>query len=111
MAAMSSEPVSLPKHPPLPIELRFDLDEVLTDLASCSSLRLNLDLSQASILAMPTVTSTTGGCPICMEAFRGNDKRASCGHVYHEPCIATWLSLSSSCPLCRCEIVSAASRP
>ncbi|KAF7851889.1 hypothetical protein BT93_L2030 [Corymbia citriodora subsp. variegata] len=110
MAAMSSEPVSLSKYPPLPIDLQFDLDEVLTDLPSCSG-RLHTGASEASVSAMPTVTSATGACPICMEAFRGDNKQASCGHIYHEPCITTWLSLGGSCPLCRCDIVSTASRP
>ncbi|XP_056162001.1 E3 ubiquitin-protein ligase RZF1-like [Syzygium oleosum] len=108
MAAISSEPVSLSKYPPLPIDLQFDLDEVLTDLACCSSLQHNMDVSDSSLSAMPTVTSATGACPICREAFRGDDKQASCGHVYHEPCIATWLSLGGSCPLCRCDIISSA---
>ncbi|KAI3422865.1 RING-type domain-containing protein [Psidium guajava] len=107
MATISSEAASVSKYPTLPINLRFDLDEVLTDLTSCSVLRRKMDALEWSLSAMPMVASATGACPICMEAFRGDNKRASCGHVYHEPCIATWLSLGSSCPLCRCDIISA----
>ncbi|XP_030529944.1 probable E3 ubiquitin-protein ligase RHC1A [Rhodamnia argentea] len=107
MAAISSEAASMSKYPPLPIDLGFDLDEVLIDLESCSVLQRKMDESESSLSAMPTVASVTGACPICMEAFRGDNRRASCGHVYHEPCIATWLSLGGSCPLCRCDIISA----
>ncbi|KAI3422864.1 Fe2OG dioxygenase domain-containing protein [Psidium guajava] len=107
MAAISSEAASLSEYPPLPIDLRFDLDEALTDLASCSGLRCRMDALESSLSAMPTAAFVTGACPICMEAFHSDNKRASCGHVYHEPCIATWLSLCSYCPLCRCDIVTA----
>lgn len=27
-----------------------------------------------------------------------------CGHVYHEPCIAQWLTSHRTCPVCRKEM-------
>ncbi|KAL6221874.1 hypothetical protein ACLB2K_005266 [Fragaria x ananassa] len=46
-------------------------------------------------------------CSICSEGFQGGSsgtatpKQPPCGHVYHQVCLATWLSRSESCPLCR----------
>lgn len=48
-------------------------------------------------------------CMVCMESFhysRGG-QRIQCGHVYHADCIAAWLSVCDSCPLCRRPISAA----
>lgn len=65
-------------------------------------------VSDILIMMMPTDLSLPRVCTICMEALDSctpasgeGGRRVRCGHVYHENCIAQWLSLHSSCPLCR----------
>lgn len=42
-------------------------------------------------------------CPICMEDFKLNEeaKKLPCNHFFHESCIAQWLKLHGTCPVCR----------
>lgn len=42
-------------------------------------------------------------CVICDEGYREADacRLPGCGHVFHRPCVTTWLRLRSTCPLCR----------
>lgn len=70
------------------------------------------------IMMMPTLQisgdededNSTNVCTVCMEGFKsssggeGEGKIIPCGHVYHVDCIAQWLSLYTSCPLCRCVV-------
>jgi hypothetical protein len=52
----------------------------------------------------------SGECCCCCEAF-GPGKaivRTSCGHYYHKECLAEWLRLARTCPLCRCDLDEAA---
>ncbi|CAL4961341.1 unnamed protein product [Urochloa decumbens] len=73
-------------------------------------------LDAAAIAALPT--AVYGGqaaaegepgaeCAICLGAVQeGEVVRAlpACGHVFHVPCVDTWLASSSSCPVCRAEV-------
>ncbi|KAG7988868.1 hypothetical protein I3843_03G209600, partial [Carya illinoinensis] len=101
MAAVSSESYTMTNYP---IDLLFDLDEVLT-LPEDSGRQSTAEPTSLVIMNMPTVT-TTEVCSVCIESFRSGEggKQVPCGHVYHETCIASWLSRHNSCPLCRCEI-------
>ncbi|KAI5666453.1 hypothetical protein M9H77_16306 [Catharanthus roseus] len=43
-------------------------------------------------------------CPICLTEFQENEivkMIPHCKHVFHPPCLDTWLSSHVSCPLCR----------
>ncbi|KMT03193.1 hypothetical protein BVRB_8g197420 [Beta vulgaris subsp. vulgaris] len=89
----------------------FDLDEALTMPLNISpNQRLAApDSGPVTRLAdLPTVTAGNDVvCSICMEGyFRRSAKRMPCGHVYHTTCIAPWLPISNSCPLCRCHVLS-----
>ncbi|BAT11911.1 probable E3 ubiquitin-protein ligase ATL45 [Oryza sativa Japonica Group] len=47
-------------------------------------------------------------CPVCLEAFAGDDGVKvvpACGHVFHAACIDQWLAVRNSCPVCRCAVV------
>ncbi|CAO2197570.1 unnamed protein product [Urochloa humidicola] len=69
-------------------------------------------LDAAAIAALPTAVyrgQEEGGaeCAICLGAVQeGEVVRAlpACGHVFHVPCVDTWLASSSSCPVCRAEV-------
>ena len=42
-------------------------------------------------------------CSICKEVFKKDDQTItlSCNHRYHDECIAAWLKISGTCPVCR----------
>ncbi|RCV27403.1 hypothetical protein SEVIR_5G326200v4 [Setaria viridis] len=73
-------------------------------------------LDPAAIAALPTAVygGEAGGepgacteCAICLgNVQEGEVVRAlpACGHVFHVPCVDTWLASSSSCPVCRAEV-------
>lgn len=48
-------------------------------------------------------------CPCCWEQFDTNAliKRTPCGHVFHEECLAKWLKVSTTCPICRNDLEEA----
>jgi E3 ubiquitin-protein ligase RNF115/126 len=41
-------------------------------------------------------------CAICLEPFTTGDRLAllGCGHMFHGPCIYTWLFQKKVCPYC-----------
>ena len=43
-------------------------------------------------------------CSICLLPMNGDQRRTSCGHVFHSACLDRWLSQSSTCPLCRSDL-------
>jgi E3 ubiquitin-protein ligase ATL41 len=69
-------------------------------------------LDAAAIAALPTTAYGTevGGsteCAICLGAVEQGDTvrvLPACGHVFHVPCVDTWLTSSSSCPVCRAGV-------
>ena len=42
-------------------------------------------------------------CSICLENIINEEHKSitSCKHIFHEECMARWMSLNHSCPLCR----------
>ncbi|XP_071736056.1 RING-H2 finger protein ATL52-like [Rutidosis leptorrhynchoides] len=47
-------------------------------------------------------------CAVCLSEFQeGESLRLlpKCGHAFHLPCIDTWLTSHSSCPLCRSHVM------
>ncbi|KNA05053.1 hypothetical protein SOVF_194000 [Spinacia oleracea] len=48
-------------------------------------------------------------CAVCLAEFeQGDELRVlpKCSHAFHVPCIDTWLSSHTTCPLCRAPIVT-----
>ncbi|TVU10922.1 hypothetical protein EJB05_44477, partial [Eragrostis curvula] len=45
-------------------------------------------------------------CAVCTEEIAAADAvaRLPCAHWYHHGCIAPWLGIRSTCPLCRAEL-------
>ncbi|KAL6221875.1 hypothetical protein ACLB2K_005267 [Fragaria x ananassa] len=103
------------------IDLCFDLDDALTLPGNEDGYRTSSITSpesdsagDASVADLPTVAAAEGViCSVCVEGFRAAEeggaggragKQVPCGHIYHETCIAKWLSHSNSCPLCRSTV-------
>nr|TKS15648.1 E3 ubiquitin-protein ligase RING1-like isoform X2 [Populus alba] len=60
--------------------------------------------NKEAVKAMPTVSINQNlQCSICLEEFEiGSEaKEMPCKHKFHGECIAPWLELHSSCPVCR----------
>lgn len=38
-----------------------------------------------------------------MENTKRNDKKLTCGHIFHSKCIIKWFETSIECPSCRME--------
>lgn len=50
---------------------------------------------------------TVTDCSVCLSEFQDDESvrlLPMCNHVFHLPCIDTWLKSNSSCPLCRANI-------
>lgn len=51
-------------------------------------------------------------CAVCLAEFgewEAGRLLPRCGHAFHEECIATWLRVSTTCPLCRAATAPCAS--
>jgi hypothetical protein len=46
-------------------------------------------------------------CSICYNEFNDNEDilKLKCKHIYHSECIRKWASTSSTCPICRYNII------
>jgi endogenous inhibitor of DNA gyrase (YacG/DUF329 family) len=58
-------------------------------------------------VAVPGPGAETAECAVCLTEF--GEREAGrllpwCGHAFHEQCIATWLRVSTTCPLCRVPV-------
>jgi hypothetical protein len=61
-------------------------------------------IMEESIIEESTITikEHLDDCSICLEKIVNDDKHiTSCNHTFHEECMAIWMSLNNSCPLCR----------
>lgn len=87
------------------IESMFDLDTVLSGADDFYYLHTAVAPPPVVVADLPTV-ATDDACAVCMEDFLPDEggKQIPCGHVYHQSCISSWLSVGDSCPLCRRHI-------
>lgn len=44
-------------------------------------------------------------------AAAGANKRLACGHVFHLPCLRSWLERQDTCPTCRAAMLPPQPRP
>lgn len=52
-------------------------------------------------------STTVTDCSVCLSEFQDDESvrlLPMCNHVFHLPCIDTWLKSNSSCPLCRSSV-------
>ncbi|ONH99851.1 hypothetical protein PRUPE_6G053600 [Prunus persica] len=78
------------------------------DAATIESLPVYLHRSV--VIANPNagdIEATEIECCICLGVFEGEEKvkvLPKCHHAYHSECVDKWLSVQSSCPLCRLSL-------
>lgn len=63
---------------------------------------------------IPTTTTETECCPICLGEFVEGEKirvLPQCNHEFHVACIDTWLKSHSSCPTCRYSLLERPPQP
>ncbi|KAF5725536.1 E3 ubiquitin-protein ligase [Tripterygium wilfordii] len=90
------------------------LDLLLQHLAENDPNRYGTPPAQKeAIEAMPTVTIKENlQCSVCLDDFEISTeaKEMPCKHKFHNACILPWLELHSSCPVCRFQLPSDASK-
>lgn len=89
------------------IESMFDLDTVLTGAVDFYYDKTVTPPPSVVVTDLPTVAADDV-CAVCMEDFRPDEggKMIPCGHVYHQTCLSSWLSVGDFCPLCRRHVSS-----
>ena len=63
------------------------------------------------LLGKRYIAAEDAACAVCLGAYgsasSGEGSRVAllpCGHHFHAPCIATWLRVNASCPLCKAAL-------
>nr|XP_020461441.1 RING finger protein 148-like [Monopterus albus] len=48
-------------------------------------------------------------CAVCIDAYKAGDVVTvlTCDHIFHKACIEPWLLEKRTCPMCKCDILSA----
>ena len=61
---------------------------------------------RADANAAATAAAEPTSCVVCMDDSTPMTSRLPCGHVFHAPCISTWLREHTTCPVCRRDVAS-----
>mmetsp|Transcript_25427 Transcript_25427/g.60602 ORF Transcript_25427/g.60602 Transcript_25427/m.60602 type:complete len:362 (+) Transcript_25427:83-1168(+) len=61
---------------------------------------------QQSVIFDPQEFGDSLQCPTCLEDFSKENtiKKTICSHYFHESCLAQWLKVNRTCPLCRQDL-------
>lgn len=61
---------------------------------------------QPSVLFDPEEFGDALQCPMCLEDFSKEQpiRKTLCSHYFHESCLAQWLKVNRTCPLCRRDL-------
>ncbi|CAM8990494.1 unnamed protein product [Rhodiola kirilowii] len=83
----------------------LDLDEAVSQSMEVVTVR-TMPVSEAAISGLEKVQQReldfVPSCSICMDDEDKHEfARMPCTHLFHHECIATWLRLNDTCPLCR----------
>lgn len=57
-----------------------------------------------AVMDATSAVETSEDCPICYENV-GKGVVLKCNHAYHPECISTWFIKSTTCPMCRYDVV------
>lgn len=66
-----------------------------------------LDVSPVSFASAPADANIVGDCSVCYAALplRSNHVFTLCGHLFCVSCLLKWWDTSSSCPICRTNLL------
>ena len=78
-----------------------NLEEQTVTGISNDDIVLNIETDDAK----PTEAEDDNTCPICMEPNANHF--TVCAHKFHEQCIANWLKIKPTCPMCKTNITNA----
>ncbi|XP_009761708.1 uncharacterized protein LOC107778694 [Nicotiana tabacum] len=91
-----------PEHP---LEVRVMVDATNRSITFIEVKEAPLPATKTSIESMPVVSVFEQGieCAICLLEFEVGDeaKEMPCTHNFHSNCVAKWLGINGSCPICR----------
>lgn len=86
-------------------------------MAATQNMRIIRELQQTGVsekgrAAFETVlyvrdpSGSADACSICLDEYDALDRlyRLPCGHVFHQPCIDTWVANHTQCPLCNQDL-------
>ncbi|KAL6274599.1 hypothetical protein ACE6H2_025291 [Prunus campanulata] len=101
---MAAEPKTVSSN--YPMSLQFDLDEALTweENSNYTLLNNNININIAALNPNSNSFMILENMPTPAAAAVDDvcaGKLVPCGHVYHATCLASWLFVCNSCPLCR----------
>jgi len=89
-----------------------NFDAVITHLMGQMDTSGPPPLSEGQIGEIPNVkvneeqVANAAQCSVCMDELRLGEevKRLSCEHCFHAACIAPWLKMHATCPVCRTQL-------
>lgn len=73
--------------------------------------KINLEDRLTVILLDEDLYAKDSMCCVCLGEFEMNEKLhqiPACQHVFHGDCIRNWIRSNTTCPLCRCSVISTA---
>jgi hypothetical protein len=89
-------------------------DEVLSDLSFIRNISCNhfnrIEKNLFDMLPKIKIEDISSlsyeNCTICLSNFLKDEfiTTLSCSHIFHSPCLKEWISIKSTCPLCRANI-------
>jgi hypothetical protein len=89
-------------------------DEVLSDLSFIRNISCNhfnrIEENLFDMLPKIKIEDISSlsyeNCIICLSNFLKDEFiiTLSCSHIFHSPCLKEWISIKSTCPLCRAII-------
>ena len=89
-----SQPITQPMLPPITQPMLPPITQPITS-------PITSPITQP-ITEYQVVTDLKEDCAICLEPLTAGDRIAilGCGHMFHGPCIYTWLFRKKVCPYC-----------
>lgn len=76
-------------------------------ISQCSTLSTYVEPKEGIALEEGQISKSDAICAICLSEYQTGEKLRilnACQHHFHSDCVAKWLSMEKSCPLCKKDI-------